>query len=68
MKRTYGVMHGIATCQDCGWHTESYKNAQALAAKHAKQYGHHVIGEVAYGYSYTGDGSGKEAPPNDDGE
>ena len=54
MKRSYGVVHGIATCKDCGWYTDSYKNAQANAARHAEAHGHHVEGEVAYAYSYTG--------------
>ncbi|MGH8897930.1 MAG: hypothetical protein ACRDZ4_13140 [Egibacteraceae bacterium] len=52
--RSFGVTHGIATCETCGWRTESYKNAQALAARHAKAHGHRVSGEVAYAYTYDG--------------
>lgn len=54
MKKSFGVVHGIAECQTCGWKTQSYKNAQALAAKHAKKYGHRVEGEVACAYTYDG--------------
>jgi hypothetical protein len=54
VQREFGVTHGIATCNTCGWHTESYKNAQALAARHAKAHGHRVVGEVAYAYAYDG--------------
>lgn len=58
MKRSYGVIHGLAECRDCNWSTASYKNAQALAARHAKAKGHCVKGEV--GYAYTYDGSDQE--------
>ena len=54
MKRYYGVVHGMARCLDCGWETESYKNAQAIAAKHAKDYGHKVEGELGIAFSYDG--------------
>ena len=57
MKRTYGVVHGMARCLDCGWTTESYKNAQALAARHAMHYGHRIEGEIASSYSYFGESS-----------
>ena len=53
-KHSYGVVHGTAICRDCGWETESYKNAQALAAKHAEHYGHNVEGELGIAFSYTG--------------
>lgn len=51
---TYSVVHGLAECQDCGWKTSSYKNAQALAAQHARRYGHQVRGELGIAFSYTG--------------
>ena len=54
MTRTYGVVHGIAQCQNCGWSTASYKNAQALAAIHARRYGHRVVGELGIAFSYNG--------------
>jgi len=43
---------------DCEWQTESYKNAQAIAAKHAKDYGHRVEGElgIAFLYDYRDEG------------
>ena len=52
MSYAYGVVHGIAACEDCGWRTESYKNAQAIAAKHAKKYGHKVNGELGISFNY----------------
>ena len=52
MKREYGVVHGVAHCLDCDWSTESYKNAQAIAAKHAKTYGHRVEGELGISFAY----------------
>ena len=52
MKREFGVVHGLCECKTCGWSTQSYKNAQALAAKHAAAYGHEVAGEVGYMYVY----------------
>ena len=54
MKLEYGVVHGLAECQDCGWSTQSYKNAQALAAIHARAHGHRVEGEAGYAYTYDG--------------
>jgi len=53
--RTYGVVHGMASCHDCPWSSSSYKNIQAIAARHAYAYGHHVHGEVGAAFSYTGD-------------
>lgn len=55
MSYTYAVVHGLAECKDCGWETASYKNAQALAAQHAKKYGHRVVGELGIAFSYTGE-------------
>ncbi len=55
MRYHYAVVHGVATCEDCGWHTESYKNAQAIAKIHAVKRGHHVSGELGIVFSYTGD-------------
>ena len=51
---TYGVVHGLASCKDCEWQTDSYKNAQALAKKHAAHYGHKVGGELGITFSYNG--------------
>lgn len=55
MTYTYGVVHGQARCTDCEWETSSYKNAQAIAASHARRYGHHVEGEVGIAFTYSGD-------------
>ena len=54
MKKRVGVISSIFTCDDCGRVFECYKNAQALAAKHAKHYKHRVDGEVCIGVSYNG--------------
>ena len=58
MKKSYGVVHGVARCMDCDWNTESHKNAQAIAAKHAKDYGHRVEGELGIAFSYDGRNEG----------
>lgn len=50
----YGVVHGLAKCDNCGWQSGSYKNIQAVAANHAKATGHVVQGEVAYMFVYGG--------------
>ena len=54
MKKSIGVVHAIATCEDCGAEFSFYKNAQALAAKHAKHYKHRVEGEVGLAFTYDG--------------
>ena len=61
MKYYYGVVHGIVKCRDCGWTTESYKNCQALAKKHAMKYGHTVEGELGIAFGY---GENFESAPN----
>ena len=57
MKKTFGVVSCIANCQDCSWETESYKNGQAIAAKHAKHHGHLVTVEVVFSGRYDRRGS-----------
>ena len=59
MKYYYGVVHAFLKCEDCEWETYSYKNAQALAAKHAKKYGHKVTGELGIAFGYYGSGVSK---------
>ena len=54
MKYSYGVIHGYAKCDDCGWETSSYKNAQATAAIHAKRQNHIVRGDFGAGFAYYG--------------
>lgn len=54
MIRKYGVVHGVVACEDCGWESQSYKNAQALAAIHARAYGHRVTGEIGIAIEYDG--------------
>jgi len=60
MRKDYGVMHCVAVCQDCGWRSESYKNGQAIAARHAKAKKHKVEVDVGFFCTYDGrDGSTK---------
>lgn len=54
MKRTGGVVHGIAECDDCNWQSGSYKNILGISAIHAKKYKHKVHVEVAYVFIYDG--------------
>ena len=54
MKKKICVIHAIAVCQNCGKEFDNYKNAQALAAQHAKKYKHCVTGEVAMAFEYEG--------------
>lgn len=54
MKKHFGVVHGVAICDDCGWHTESYKNAQANAARHAKAHKHVVQVDLGIAGEYNG--------------
>ncbi len=57
MKKTIGVVHVIAECKDCNWRTESYKNGQAIAAKHAKENKHVVTVDVGLVVEYNGKGA-----------
>lgn len=61
-KYWYAVVHAIVECQDCEWKTQSYKNAQAIAKKHAEKYGHRVSGDLGidFGYDFR-DSKKKEA-------
>jgi len=54
MKKEIGVVHALFECEDCGKMYESHKNAQALAAIHAKKYHHRVSGEVGISVLYDG--------------
>lgn len=60
MNHNYSIVHGIAECSTCGWKTQSYKNAQANAARHARVHGHKVLGELGIAFGY--DGSDKKKP------
>lgn len=42
MRKATWRIGAIAECQDCGWTCDNYKNAQAVGAKHAKDYNHFV--------------------------
>lgn len=54
MKKSFGVIGAKAECEDCDWKTESYKNAQAIAARHAKYHKHKVNIEVVNAGTYDG--------------
>lgn len=47
-----GLVHAIATCQDCGkqW---TAKNAHGVGARHHQATGHTVHVEVGYAYIYS---------------
>jgi hypothetical protein len=54
MKKSIGVVHFIADCQDCDWHCENHINGQAQAAKHAKNKRHTVHYEIGLAGDYKG--------------
>lgn len=54
MKSHYGVVHAFVECEDCGWTTNSYKNAQAIAKIHAEKHNHKVRGDLGIGFGYDG--------------
>jgi len=54
MKRSFGVVHCQAKCDDCGWEAENYKNAQGIAAIHARKYGHKVRVDIELAGYYDG--------------
>lgn len=54
MKKKFGKTHTIANCQDCSWHTENYKNGQAIASRHAKYHRHKVLVEIGISGYYDG--------------
>lgn len=60
MRKIYLPIHAIVNCLDCGWKTESYKNAQAIAAKHARKKGHRVVGEIGISIGYDAREDGPE--------
>lgn len=53
-KYSYGVVHGIAECEDCDWKTYSYKNCQAISKIHAQKHRHKVKGELGIAFDYDG--------------
>lgn len=54
MNRRSGVVHAIAECRTCGWESDSYKNALAIGAKHARHHGHKVVVEQCISVEYDG--------------
>jgi len=54
MKKLFGIVHCIGRCEDCSWKTESYKNGQAISARHAKHYKHKVHVETGMCGYYDG--------------
>lgn len=54
MKKSIWVVHAIGICEDCGKEFVNYKNAQALAARHAKVKKHKVSGDIGLTYEYDG--------------
>ncbi len=54
LKKRIGVTHVFGECRDCGKRFENYKNGQAVAAKHAKDKGHLVTGDIGLSFRYDG--------------
>lgn len=47
-----GKVHAVASCTVCGKEWTNYHTATDLAAKHARDTGHYVTGEVAYAMAW----------------
>lgn len=61
VKRRGGLVHYMAGCNQCHGEGEGHwfsRNAQAVAANHAKHHGHDTWVELGHSYKYSG--SGKE--------
>lgn len=54
MKKRTEVISVIAKCQDCGKEFGFPNTARTLALRHARLYGHVVIGTVTSGFKYNG--------------
>jgi hypothetical protein len=56
MSYVYSVVHAFIECEDYGWVSKHYKNAQVTAKIHAKKYGHKVSGDLGISlvYDYHG--------------
>lgn len=54
MKKQTWKVASQAECQTCGWMYENVANAQAIAAKHAKRYGHLVNVDTVLASEYDG--------------
>jgi hypothetical protein len=46
--------HLIGQCQNCAWRTEDYRDGDAKARRHAKEWGHEVTIERGQVYSVKG--------------
>ena len=49
--KSSGLVDVLAECQDCDAVFDA-RNAQGVAAQHARRYGHTVIGHITYGFHY----------------
>jgi hypothetical protein len=47
------LVHFIAECEECDWHTEGYESGQRQAAEHARKTGHRISGEEGYAIRYN---------------
>ncbi len=47
-----GLVHAVATCDDCGKAWSDYKTARRRAYKHSLATGHHTHGEEAVFFQY----------------
>lgn len=51
------IVHFIAECKDCNWHTEDFITGQKAASEHARKHGHFVIAETGHYCEYGTKGS-----------
>ena len=42
------LVHGIASCRNCGWECTNYLTVQRSARRHTKKTGHNVAMELGY--------------------
>lgn len=52
LQRTEWIIGVVATCTNCGKEFENYRTARKQAAKHARETGHKVTGEVTRYFEY----------------
>jgi len=54
LKKSSGIIHGIAECDDCDFTYSNYKNILGVCARHAKLYGHKVRVEIGTSIIFDG--------------
>ena len=54
LKRDGGIIHLIASCEDCPWKNEDYISGQERAREHELKKQHNVNVEIGKGYQLQG--------------